>query len=318
MKKYFYNNFINVNSIKHLSKSTIYSSSTSSSCIKTKSYNCLINKSFISFKKIRKTNNYFFRFTLKSFSNINNNNANTEDLKYITSDEEDLIDNMKEEFNKNNKSILEEINKYDTSNNKSDADIRLKKLSFELVSFSNSNEVLELYEKEIFNNKEKKELSTSEELILILYFYVKLAEKENINQGNINKKNNLLVIDIIELLSNKLIKEIEYNNNKNDATIIKHNSSSFLALCYSISSIPKLGFKLPMKLIETLILTLNHKESINDIINNVNDIPSICFSLTNILSDINDANELNNESISKDIELIVIRCIYFYCKFNII
>lgn len=234
------------------------------------------------------TNFYFTnKLSLSEHNKKNNENVEPEEMQ----ESENLEDHEAM------KSLLEETPE----------ESRLKKLSFELVGISHSDEVLELYEREI----EGKEVS-SEELILILYFFCKLADNEIIKGS---KQNHQKLLKVIRSLSELF---------KNENTKIE-TASSVLALCYSLFNLKsKFGIQIPLQLVDNFINLLMSNDMKDRFSNNLHDIPSVCFSLTNILEElkndaINDKLGLSSElEIIQKIEELVIKLTTQYCKYEYI
>lgn len=223
---------------------------------------------------------------IRLFSSINNNNNNNKSENKLNNqfnneqtEEKDEKDEKEEENNMNLKDFLE--------NNEEEVD-KLKSLSFKLISFSNANEVIELFESEFMN---KQDVSL-EEYILLLYFYVKLSEKDNILDS---KKNYSLLISLLNQTSSLL------NENKKENQFISF--SSILALTTSISSLYiKFDIKTPINLIEGLCLNIENFLKIESLIQGINELPLISFSLSNII----DSTDNSNSKIKNQIENIIV------------
>lgn len=223
---------------------------------------------------------------IRLFSSINNNNNNNKSenklnnqLNNEQTEEKDEKDEKEEENNMNLKDFLE--------NNEEEVD-KLKSLSFKLISFSNANEVIELFESEFMN---KQDVSL-EEYILLLYFYVKLSEKDNILDS---KKNHSLLISLLNQTSSLL------NENKKENQFISF--SSILALTTSISSLYiKFDIKTPINLIEGVCLNIENFLKIESLIQGINELPLISFSLSNII----DSTDNSNSKIKNQIENIIV------------
>jgi hypothetical protein len=140
-----------------------------------------------------------------------------------------------------------------------DQEKRVKLLSIKLLSLSSSNEVLNFFEEKYI----KGQVSNiyGEEILLLIYFYTTLLEKESIGASRLH------------LLDNRFNKYIEMLKDK----VNELDLNSLVALVWSLSIlISKFNFTVPLNLRHKIFETLpNELET-----EKKGEIPTICFSLS--------------------------------------
>lgn len=150
-------------------------------------------------------------------------------------------------------------------NNDNDIEKRIKLVSVKLMSMNKSNEAINYFEEKYI--KGLVEDIQAEELILLLYFYTSLVERECIETGN--RKN------VLDKRLDKYINMIEDKINELDIT-------NLLALCWSVSiMVNKFGYTFTLEFTNKLIKKLPDELPIDK----KGDIPTLCFSISNLVDE---------------------------------
>lgn len=147
-------------------------------------------------------------------------------------------------------------------NNDNDIEKRIKLVSVKLLSINKSSEAINFFEEKYI----KGIISDiqSEELILLIYFYTSLIERESLDSGN--------RLNIIDKRFDKFIKMIEDKITELDIT-------NLLALCWSVSVLTnKFMYKISPEFETKLINTLPDELPLEKI----GDIPTLCFSISTL------------------------------------
>jgi hypothetical protein len=149
------------------------------------------------------------------------------------------------------------------SKNEDNQEKRIKLLSIKLLGLTSSIEVLNFFEEKYI--KGLVDNIYGEELLLLIYFYTSMIEKESADMPR------------LQILDNRFNKYIEMLKDKLDELDIPN----LVALCWSLSIlISKFNFTIP------LILRLKIIEKLpNDLdIDKKGEIPTICFSLSTFIN----------------------------------
>ena len=163
--------------------------------------------------------------------------------------------------------IDNQINEFDKllDDDEADIDKRIKNLSIKLLSINKSSEVITLFEekylKGIYNN------INVEELILIIYFYISILERESLEMGNIVR-----VVD----------KRIEKCLSMLEETLENIDLTNLLALCWSFSIlVTKYNYEIKKELLMKVISGLPNELPTDK----KGEIPTLCFSISTLISE---------------------------------
>ena len=157
--------------------------------------------------------------------------------------------------------IISEFEKL-MENNDNDVEKRIKLVSVKLMSMTKSSEALnyfdEKYIKALVDNIQ------AEELILLIYFYTSLVERESIDSGN--------RLNVVDKRLDRYIKMIEDMISELDIT-------NLLALCWSVSVlVNKFNYSFTPEFIKKLVDKLPDELPIDK----KGDIPTLCFSISTL------------------------------------
>jgi hypothetical protein len=194
-----------------------------------------------------------FKFTFKSISSrlftkpiLSFNKYNANKFYFCEKTQDDIIN----QFEK----LIE--------NNDNDIEKRIKLVSVKLMAMTKSNEALNYFEEKYIQTLV--EDIQAEELILLLYFYSSLVEKECIESGN--RKN------VIDKRLDKYINMIEDKIDELDIT-------NLLVLCWSASiMVNKFNYTFTTEFMNKLVKKLPVELPIDK----KGDIPTLCFSISNL------------------------------------
>jgi hypothetical protein len=195
----------------------------------------------------------FINFSLKTFSTklfnkpIIQINRLCNNRKYFC---EKPKDDIASEFEK----LLE--------NNENDVEKRIKLVSVKLMSMTKSNEALSYFDEKYI--KALVDDIQAEEIILLIYFYTSMLERESIESGNRS--------NIVDKRLDRYIKMMEERIDELDMT-------NLLALCWSSSIlINKFGYVFSQEFVKRLVNKLPDELPIDK----KGDISTLCFSISTL------------------------------------